>query len=213
MKTQRLHLACLFLVAAAIFLSARVHAAPPSSGGSLTAEQHIEEAQKLFKEQQFSEAGEHLLAAHESKPQPVLLFNAGQAYRKALRPIEARNAYQKLIDDYPSHPLVPESKGYVQTLDALIAEVKEKQQIELALTEQKSKTEKELAEERARREEVQKELSKYKKPFYKKAWFWLLVSGVVVGGGVVALAVWDQYRQSQTKGGTQHLPFSLTVNY
>ena len=140
--TQRLRWFRLVLFAALLGVSGLGHAQTASPPGSLTAEQHIEQAQLLFKQQKFSEAGDHLLAAHQQKPQPVLLFNAGQAYRKALRPVEARDAYQKLIDTYPDHALVPESKGYVQTLDALIAQVKEKQQIELALTEQKSKTEK-----------------------------------------------------------------------
>lgn len=210
MMKQPLRWVSLFLLAATLGLSQRVYAETTPPPGSVTAEQHIEQAQLLFKQQKFSEAGEHLLAAHEQKPQPVLLFNAGQAYRKALRPIEAREAYQKLIDTYPDHPLVPESKGYVQTLDALIAQVKEKQQIELALTEQKSKTEKELAEERARREQIQKELSTYKKPFYKKAWFWLLVSGAAVGAGVIALGILADQAKLKTTGGTKTISFALT---
>ncbi len=198
----------------ALFLAATSLAAgdPPSDPVSppTLADQHIAQAKQLFQAQKYSEAGDHLMAAHQERPQPVLLFNAGQAYRKALRPVEARNAYQKLIETYPDHALVPESKGYVQTLDALIAQVKEKQQIELALTEQNAKTEKELAEERARREEVQKELSKYKKPFYKTAWFWLLISGAAVGGGIIAAGVLIDRARTKTAGDTHEISFSLT---
>lgn len=176
----------------------------------LSSEQHIEQAQALFKEQKFSDAADHLMSAYEREPKAVLLFNAGQAYRKALRPVEAKSAYQKLVTTYPEHPLVPEAKGYVQTLDALIAEVQAKQQIELSLMEQKAKSEKELAEERARREAVQKELSKYKKPYYKTVWFGLLMAGGALAVGTVILVPVLVNAASKTDGGTQHLSFSLT---
>ncbi len=176
----------------------------------LSSEQHIEQAQALFKEQKFSDAADHLMSAYEREPKAVLLFNAGQAYRKALRPVEAKSAYQKLVTTYPEHPLVPEAKGYIQTLDALIAEVQAKQQIELSLMEQKAKSEKELAEERARREAVQKELSKYKKPYYKTVWFGLLMAGGALAVGTVILVPILVNAASKTNGGTQHLSFSLT---
>ena len=189
--------------------SAHAESPPKSSAGSLSSEELIQRAQALFKEQKYSEAGDALMLASEQKPQAVLLFNAGQAYRKALRPVEAKNAYSKMVDTYPEHPLVPEAKGYIQTLDALIAEVQAKQQIELSLSEQKAKSEKELAEERARREAVQQELKKYQAPFYKRAWFWLLSGGVIVAGAVVAGGVGSTLA-SKTQGGTQHLQFALT---
>ncbi len=182
----------------------------PAEKDSLSSAQHIALAQTLFQQQKYAEAGDHLRAAHEQSPNAVLLFNAGQAYRKALRPKEARDSYQQMITTYPDHPLVPEAKGYVQTLDALIAEVQAKQQIELSLQQQKQLSEKELAEERLRREEIQKELSKYKKPYYKSAWFWLLISGAVLTVGTVIAIPVGVNSQSKTDGGTQHLTFSLT---
>jgi tetratricopeptide (TPR) repeat protein len=214
MKQRLLPFPFLALCFALVLLSVstvRAESAPPAaSRPELTSEQHIARAQELFKETKYSEAGDHLMLAYEQTPQPVLLFNAGQAFRKGLRPVEARNAYQKLITTHPSHPLVPEAKGYVQTLEALIAEVEAKQQIELSMMEQKAKSEKELAEERSRREEMQKELSKYQKPFYKKAWFWLLISGGVLVGGAIATATVVTNVQAKTQGGTQHLSFALT---
>lgn len=182
----------------------------PAPGEALSSARHIQLAQTLFQQQKYAEAGDHLLAAHALQPNAVLLFNAGQAYRKALRPKEARDAYQQLVTSYPEHALVPEAKGYVQTLDALITEVQAKQQIELSLQQQKQQSEKELAEERLRREEAIKELSKYKKPYYKSAWFWLLVSGAVITAGLGIAVPIGVNAQSKTDGGTQHLNFSLT---
>ena len=216
MQSRPLPLLCapllLLALSAQLWAVPNAHAESPPKppAGSLSSEELIQRAQALFKEQKYSEAGDALMLASEQKPQAVLLFNAGQAYRKALRPVEAKNAYSKMVDTYPDHPLVPEAKGYIQTLDALIAEVQAKQQIELSLSEQKAKSEKELAEERARREAVQQELKKYQAPFYKRAWFWLLVSGgVIVAGAVVAGGVGSTLA-SKTQGGTQHLQFALT---
>ena len=214
MKPQLPTLCTLVLCIALPLCLTKVGYADPATTTSvvaeLSSEQHIEQAQALFKEQKFSDAADHLMSAYEREPRAVLLFNAGQAYRKALRPVEAKSAYQKLVTTYPEHPLVPEAKGYIQTLDALIAEVQAKQQIELSLMEQKAKSEKELAEERARREAVQKELSKYKKPYYKTVWFGLLMAGGALAVGTVILVPILVNAASKTDGGTQHLSFSLT---
>ena len=162
MLKQQLPTVCTLVVCIALPLCpTKVVYADPATTTSvveeLSSEQHIEQAQALFKEQKFSDAADHLMSAYEREPKAVLLFHAGQAYRKALRPVEAKSAYQKLVTTYPEHPLVPEAKGYIQTLDALIVEIQAKQQIELSLMEQKAKSEKELAQERGRREAVQKE--------------------------------------------------------
>ena len=214
MKPQLPTLCTLVLCIALPLCLTKVGYADPATTTSvvaeLSSEQHIEQAQALFKEQKFSDAADHLMSAYEREPRAVLLFNAGQAYRKALRPVEAKSAYQKLVTTYPEHPLVPEAKGYIQTLDALIAEVQAKQQIELSLMEQKAKSEKELAEERARREAVQKELSKYKKPYYKTVWFGLLMAGGALAVGTVILVPILVNAASKTDGGTQHLSFALT---
>ena len=65
-------------------------------------------------------------------------------------------------------------------------------------------------EERARREAVQKELSKYKKPYYKTVWFGLLMAGGALAVGTVILVPILVNAASKTDGGTQHLSFSLT---
>lgn len=214
MKQQLPTLCTLVLcIALPLCLTKVVYADPATTTSvvaELSSEQHIEQAQALFKEQKFSDAADHLMSAYEREPKAVLLFNAGQAYRKALRPVEAKSAYQKLVTTYPEHPLVPEAKGYIQTLDALIVEIQAKQQIELSLTEQKAKSEKELAEERGRREAVQKELSKYKKPYYKTVWFGLLMAGGALAVGAVILTPILVNAASKTDGGTQHLSFALT---
>ena len=168
------------------------------------ADGYVSQAQQLFKEQRFSEAAEALKQAFDLQPNPLFLFNAGQAYRKALRPIEAREMYARFVSIAPDSPLVPEAKGYVQTLEIWIAEHHAKQQAELTLIEKQS----ELAEQVRQREVALQALEKAKNPpLYKKPWFWAIVSGVVVGGGVALAIGLVTSTRFQTDGGT------ITIQY
>lgn len=186
----------------------QAYAAESSSDAKAIAEKSIEQAQALLKERKYAEAGDQLQASYRANPDPVVLFNAGQAYRKALRPIEARAAYQKLVDEHPSHQLAQEAKGYIQTLDVLIQEMNEKQKIEMALLEQKEASERDLLSERQRREQSERELSKYKKPVHKRAWFWVGVGAAVLVLGGVGLAIWADKYNEITVGGTHTFKFS-----
>lgn len=210
MPKEVLGLRLLLLCSLLLFGLGTPRAEGSASGSGKTAEQYMEQAAALFKEQKFGEAGDKLVLANQANPHPVILFNAGQAYRKAMRPLDAKRAYQEFVTKYPSHALSPEAKGYIQTLEVLIAQTEEKKQVELALLEQKEKSEKELAEEREKREEAEMALGKLRRPFYKKAWFWVVVSGAVLVGTGIGLGVWGDSLKSRTVGGTQHMKFALT---
>lgn len=183
-----------------------------------SAEDHIKNAQQLFKEQRFPEAAEQLKLAYQNQPNPLFLFNAGQAYRKALWPLEAKAMYERFVEVAPSHQLVPEAKGYIQTLAILIEERQAKQKAELTLLEkqgelQEKQTElqekqSELQEQVKKREEAQRDLERVKNPpIYRKPWFWAVMSGAVVGVGVVLVGVLVTSYRFKTDGGL------ITVSY
>ena len=214
---------CLVVMIAALMVCGGVRAEPPAVPESVqrttpqptdqpgaagetafSAEDHVKNAQQLFKEQRFSDAAEQLKLAYQNQPNPLFLFNAGQAYRKALRPIEAREMYARFVSIAPDSPLVPEAKGYVQTLEIWIAEHHAKQQAELTLIEKQS----ELAEQVRQREVALQALEKAKNPpLYKKPWFWAIVSGVVVGGGVALAIGLVTSTRFQTDGGTIEIQY------
>ncbi len=178
----------------------------------LTSDDHARRAQTFFKEQRFADAAESLKLAYAQAPNPLFLFNAGQAYRKALRPLDAKEMYERFVSVAPTSPLVPEAKGYVQTLDILIREQQAKQQAELTLQQEQqakqraeenlSQKETELAEQIRKQEETQRQLDRVKNaPIYKKPWFWGMTSGVVVGGAAIAIGVGLGLTLFKTDGG------------
>ena len=86
----------------------------------------------------------------------------------------------------------------------LIAEHRAKQQAELTLIEKQS----ELAEQVRQREVALQALEKAKNPpLYKKPWFWAIVSGVVVGGGVALAIGLVTSTRFQTDGGTIEIQY------
>lgn len=155
---------------------------------------HVQLAQQLFKEQKYSAAAEQLKLAYETQPNPLFLFNAGQAYRKAMWPLESKQMYERFVEAAPEHPLVPEAKGYIQTLTSLIEERQAKQKVELTLIEKQG----ELQEQVRKREEAQRALERAKNPpIYRKPWFWAVTGGAVAAVGVtliVSLAVSARFR-------------------
>jgi tetratricopeptide (TPR) repeat protein len=90
-------------------------------------------AARLFRDNQFVEAAQLLQLAYQYDPRPILLFNAGQSYRKAERAVEAKLLYEQFLAAAPQHALGPETRGY---MEALIAMQLRAQQVALALEEQ-----------------------------------------------------------------------------
>ena len=104
-------------------------------------------AAQLFRDKQFAEAAELLQAAYVHDPRPILLFNAGQAYRKAERAAEAKSMYEQFLAAAPGHPLVPETRGYIKDMESLSAMQLRVKQVSLALEEQLAATQ--LSEKQA----------------------------------------------------------------
>ena len=97
----------------------------------------LAEAAAMFKAGQHVEAADKLMLVYESDPQPLLLFNAGQAYRRAKRPRQAKEAYQTFLSVAPNHSLCPEVRGYVRDMDTLLELQQREQQISLQLQQEK----------------------------------------------------------------------------
>jgi tetratricopeptide (TPR) repeat protein len=157
--------------------------APPEDA---SAGAHASYAARMFKEQRFAEAGAALLRAYRRDPKALYLFNAGQAFRRGDRFIEARDAYEQFVRSAPRHPYVPEARGYISTLQAAIdqqAHAKESEQAERDL------------------------LQLQRKPIYKRAWFWLSIASVAAVGLAVGLgfAIYDARQHTDT--GTLTLPY------
>ncbi len=128
------------------------------------------QASAAFQAGKYTEAAEILRRVYESDPQPLYLFNAGQAYRKGDKPREAKAAYEQFLSVAPQHKLAPEVSGYIRDMDTILSTQKKAQEISLEL-------DKEKAEATFARQALQQERST---PIYKKPLFWATVAGGVV---------------------------------
>lgn len=116
-------------------------AAPEAPADPLAAAKATQaRAAQLFRDQQFAEAAELLKSAYVDDPRPILLFNAGQAYRKAERAAEAKSMYEQFLKAAPGHPLAPETRGYIKDMESLSAMQLQVKQVSLALEEQLAAT-------------------------------------------------------------------------
>jgi len=148
---------------------------PPRTKAEIDAA--LADANSLFKAGQHVEAADKLLLIYAASPQPIYLFNAGQAYRRAKRPTQAKDAYQRFVDTAPDHPLVPEVRGYLRDMQTLEEMQRREQQISLQLQQEK-------ADATFARQALQQERST---PLYKRPMFWGVVAGVglaLVAGGI-----------------------------
>jgi tetratricopeptide (TPR) repeat protein len=64
--------------------------------------QHYDAALGFYQQARYPEAIAEFEVAYGIDPQPLLLFNIGQAYRKAGRPQEALAKYREYLDKDPS---------------------------------------------------------------------------------------------------------------
>lgn len=156
---------------------------PPRKLSKAEVEEAKTQASAAFQSGKYSEAAEILLRVYDSEPQPLFLFNAGQAYRKGDKPKEAKAAYEQFLQVAPSHKLAPEVQGYVRDMDALLASKKQAQEISL-----------ELDKEKAESRFVKQALERERSPIYKKPLFWVALAGglvavVTIGLGVFAVQV------------------------
>lgn len=171
-------------------------------------------ATRLFETRQYLESAEELTKAFAVDPQPLFLFNRGQAFRLADRPQDALGSYQEFLQLAPTHRLAPEAKGYVADMRVLLAE-RERAELARRLLEaeqQRSSQEAELLKLRANRAEedqrrLAEQLERSRRPLYKRAWFWGLMGGLVAATAT-AIGVGVYYSNApQVEGGFADIRF------
>lgn len=176
-------------------------------------------AAQLFHANQFVEAAELLQLVYKSEPRPILLFNAGQAYRKAERAAEAQAMYEQFLTVAPAHALAPEARGYIKDMAALLAMQQRAREVALALEEHLAATESSkqqaalaLQQERQRAQSIKQALLRTevqlaqdrKKLASRRRWILGLALGIpvtmaaIIGGAAGAF----YYSRASTDGGT-----------
>ena len=108
----------------------------PPPGSLAEAKEAQTKAAQLFRENHYEDAAALLQFAYRYDHRPILLFNAGQAYRKAERAQEAKAMYEQFLEAAPEHPLAAETRGYLKDMDALLAMQRRAKEVALALEEQ-----------------------------------------------------------------------------
>ncbi len=139
---------------------------------------------RLFAEKKFQESIDQLELAYAVEPQPLFLFNIGQAFRLSDDPLKAIAYYQRFVTLSPTHRLVPEAKGYIADMRVLRIEQERTVMARrlLELEQARAKQEAELLRFRALQAEEEKrvlaeQLRKSSRPVYKRAWFWGVLGG------------------------------------
>ncbi len=76
-----------------------------------------------FQEAHYDDAIAQYQAGYEAVPQPVFLFNIGQAYRLSNRPEQALEYYQRYLSEDPAAKNHEEVEGRIATLKELLAQL------------------------------------------------------------------------------------------
>ncbi|MBL9009297.1 MAG: hypothetical protein JNJ46_33865 [Myxococcales bacterium] len=170
----------------------------------VNANDEVAKARQLFQARKFAEAAQALQRAYAFEPNPLFLFNAGQAYRKAEQRKEALEMYQRYLEVDEKGPLAAEARGYVTDLQAILKAQERLQETQVELVSKEStakKTQEALEAEQQRSKFIEAALKKEKeKPFYKKTWFIVGVSAIgaslLIGVGV--LGIMESLRETNT---------------
>lgn len=80
--------------------------------------EQISIATKAVNDQQYDAAVRAFLAAYAIEPQPSLLFNVAQVYRKAGKPSDALSYYERYLQQAPNSELTAKVREYVAALQA-----------------------------------------------------------------------------------------------
>jgi tetratricopeptide (TPR) repeat protein len=80
-------------------------------------EKHYAKALSFYERGAFPEAIAEFEAAHELKPEPLLLFNIGQAYRKAGKKAPAIAAFRKFLVESPTNEQRDRASRYIEEME------------------------------------------------------------------------------------------------
>ena len=187
--------------------------------------EHLRRSVEAFQNKDFLRAAAELQAAYRQDPKPLLLFNIGQAYRRAGRAQEALDAYEQFLIADPKSPLRPETEGYCNDMRTLIEEQKRKAQVESALQNEKQaavEKEKALVAEKERAAAAQQNLLQERKraddeisrqKARRRLIIGLSVGAItlaVLGGAAVAVGVALRPKDPTTDGGFVNVSFALS---
>lgn len=168
---------------------------------------HVEDAVREYRNSSFDEATREYLSAYQIEPEPLLLFNAAQAQRKAQKWAVALALYQLFIQKSPRSAMAPEADANSASMRAnlevdRIARERERLSQQMTEAEEQARRRSEQAEAAARDstsklEQENKALNvmllrvKDSQPVYRKKWFWGVIGGslAVVAGLAVGLGV------------------------
>lgn len=164
---------------------------PPAVAAPKTPKEFVTRATQSFAAGNYDKAIEDYQAAYQMKTLPTLLFNIAQAHRKAGHYSEALAYYERFLKDDPKSALAPEADAHATAMRAKLDAEKLSTEREALERLAKQRAEEAEALAKAREEERKKAeaalllaTTKDTKPVYKKAWFWVVIGGVVVAGAV-----------------------------
>lgn len=165
-------------------------ALPPPPPPDAPMRAHYDYARQMFAKEQYVAAAEAMERAFAQEPKPMLMFNIGQAYRKAARYSEATRAYQRFVEMAPDHPMAADARDHLRTISILNTQEEKRKQIELDF------------------EQSQQEIARMRKtPIYKRAWFWASVAGVVATAVAIGVGVKAYQDQRASDSGLLTLQF------
>jgi tetratricopeptide (TPR) repeat protein len=152
----------LVFLLAFVFVGAGARPAHADDPATRAARRHFERGEKLFALGKFDEALDEYQKAFDAKPIPDFLFNIGQCYRNLGDYDQAIFSFKKYLKLEPEAP-------NKEAVEALIADLENKKQHAVG----KSLVERPRPPPTAQ-----------STPFYKKWWFAVGVTALVVGGGI-----------------------------
>jgi tetratricopeptide (TPR) repeat protein len=199
----------------ALVLALLLTALPVRAGGPGDFKTRYTLALALYEAQRYEESIPEFQAAYKIDARPALLFNIAQAYRKAGRPKEAIEYYDRYLEADPKIDAETRRKvdGYLaearNTLAALELAVKQRLAEEKAARDREAEPPKEPPPAAAAPPPppvVPPPLPEKKPPpppLYKRWWLWTAVGGGVAAAVVVGAAV------GATRGGGSAAPPDL----
>jgi tetratricopeptide (TPR) repeat protein len=144
----------------------------------------------------YDEAAQHYEAAYRAIPDPVLLFNLGQAYRQGGKPENAVVAYKSFLRTAPAEdPNRALVERRIEELENTIAATAHRQTTPVpSVQAPRPSPGPPLYVQSASPHTAEVET-----PFYQRGWFWG-AAAVVVAGGVVAALVLGKHTQAPVRG-------------
>ena len=156
----------------------------------------LQRAGAAFSDSRFDEAIAYLTVAYTRQPAPPILFNIGQAHRKAGHTQKALEFYERFLRDHVRSPLVPEAAAQADAMRAKLAA--EQATVKKTEAEQLARELAEHAEQAAQLHQAErlqadaalrKEVARKELPVYKRKWFWGLLGGLIGSGVIAGVAV------------------------